>query len=916
MPDTSALSIPTSPIATLGTVALLVAFVVAAYATAAGIIGHSRHRPALVRSSVHSLYGFFALMALASALLIYAFVTHDYTIKYVAHYSDTSMPVWYKITAYWGGLDGSLMFWVFVLAAFASIAVKTNRRRHADMIGYVVATVMVVELFFLALLIYDKNPFATFLTDPPVDGKGLAPLLQNYWMVIHPPSLYTGFVAATIPFAFGIAALASGRLDDRWIASVRVWMLISWFFLSLGLILGGRWAYEELGWGGYWAWDPVENAGLIPWFTATAFLHSAMIQEQRGMMKSWNVGLVVLTFFFTIFGTFMTRSGIVQSVHAFGQDNQLALLFILFLIFVLVVSVGLLAYRFPQLQSAGSFDSFISREVAFLVNNWLLLACALFVLFATMFPTISEAVRNVRITVGAPFFNRLMVPLGLLLLILAGIAPLLAWRKTTVERLKAQFVFPVAFSLVTTALLAILIPATRARSPIFHESIQLPVTLCTFMLVAFVFGSVGQEFWRGTRVRMRQTGGDPFTSLIGLVVTKRRRYGGYIVHAAIAIMFCGFAGKVWGSQTDVTVTKVGEHFSVRGYEFIYHGLEITSDDHKTAVTANVTLLEDGDKIDDLVPAKWRYVKQPEEPTTEVSITARLSEDIYLVLTGFEPEKGVANFRVYINPLVDWVWIGFFVLMLGTAICLLPASLAGGFGRRRGRAPGTLIALLACGGLLFGSHTAFAQKEHATAAPVHDVGVSVAQYFRPNDPEFLAPFRAKAEAKVAAAHPDWKPDSAQFNAAVNAQLAPVVALAQKLMEEIVCLCGGCPHEAIATCKCGVAAQNRRDVLKLLGTFGLLDEATRGEAHDEVIAAFVKQAGGQHILAMPINEGFNRLAWAVPYAALAGALVLLYGVGRRWVRRGENQLAVAATEGAPTAEDEDYADRFDDELREID
>src|SRR5262245_27632837 len=323
-------NVATSPIALVGTIALLTAYLVAAWCVGAGIYGNTRKSRKLVSSAVYGLYGFGALIGLASALMIYAFVTHDYTIKYVAQTSDTTMDTWYKVTAFWGGLDGSLLFWVLVLSLFSTVAIAVNARRHRDMIGYVVATVMVVQVFFLSLLIFTKNPFSTFLTTAPVDGQGLNPLLQNYWMVIHPPSLYTGFVAATIPFAFGIGALASGRLDDMWLGSVRVWMLICFFLLSCGLILCGRWAYEELGWGGYWAWDPVENAGLMPWFTATAFLHAAIIQEQRGMMKGWNLLLVTLTFFLTIFGTFMTRSGAVQSVPAFGAGHVLALQFLVF----------------------------------------------------------------------------------------------------------------------------------------------------------------------------------------------------------------------------------------------------------------------------------------------------------------------------------------------------------------------------------------------------------------------------------------------------------------------------------------------------------------------------------------------------------------------------------------------------------
>jgi cytochrome c-type biogenesis protein CcmF len=365
-----------SPIALVGTITLLLAYIVGAWAIAAGIAGNARKSRRLVSSSVYGLYGFSALIGLASALMIYAFVTHDFSIKYVAHTSDVSMSNWYKVTAFWGGLDGSLLFWVLVLGLFSTVAIVMNAKRHRDMIGYVVATIMVVQVFFLTLLIFTKNPFAVSLTSAPADGQGLNPLLQNYWMVIHPPSLYIGFVAATIPFAFGIGALASGRLDDLWIGSVRVWMLICFGFLSLGLILGGRWAYEELGWGGYWAWDPVENAGMMPWFTATAFLHSAIIQEQRGMMKRWNLALVCMTFFLTIFGTFMTRSGIVQSVHAFGEDNVLALQFVVFMAAIAIVSVGLIVYRSNKLATKSEFESFFSRELAFLLNKRILLACA------------------------------------------------------------------------------------------------------------------------------------------------------------------------------------------------------------------------------------------------------------------------------------------------------------------------------------------------------------------------------------------------------------------------------------------------------------------------------------------------------------------------------------------------------------
>src|SRR2546426_1063200 len=422
--------------ASLGTFLLLATFVVCSYAAVVSVAGARRGSRRLIESGTGAFYLVTALMVVASAVIVNAFLTDDFSIKYVAHYSDSGQPLFYKITSYWGGLDGSIMFWVFLLSVFGSTAVYVNRERHRELIPYVVAVISTVQMFFLYLMVVHKNPFTTFLTQAPADGEGLNPLLQNYWMAIHPPSLYTGFVGMTIPFAFGIAALATGHLDDSWLRAVRRWTMFSWLFLSFGLTLGMIWAYEELGWGGYWAWDPVENAGLLPWFTATAFLHSVMVQERRSMLRVWNVTLVIMTFFLTIFGTFMTRSGVVQSVPAFGEDKVLAWLFVGFVTVILIFSFGLVIYRLPLLRTRNELDSWVSREAAFLVNNWILLFSALFVLFATMFPTLSHALRNERLTVGPPFFNQWMLPIGLILLFLTGYGPLTAWRKSTLINLR------------------------------------------------------------------------------------------------------------------------------------------------------------------------------------------------------------------------------------------------------------------------------------------------------------------------------------------------------------------------------------------------------------------------------------------------------------------------------------------------
>src|SRR3954470_9231955 len=515
--------------ASLGSFLLLTTFVVCAYAAVISVVGARRRSRRLIESGIGSLYLVAALMTAATAIMINAFLTNDFSIKYVAHYSDSVQPLFYKITSYWGGLDGSIMFWVFLLSLCGSLAVYVNRERHRELIPYVVATISTVQMFFLYLMVAHKNPFTTYLTAAPSEGEGLNPLLQNFYMAIHPPSLYTGFVGMTIPFAFCIAALVTGHLDDSWLRAVRRWTMFSWLFLSFGLTLGMIWAYEELGWGGYWAWDPVENAALLPWFTATAFLHSVMVQERRSMLRIWNVTLVIVTFFLTIFGTFMTRSGVVQSVHAFGEDAVLTKLFTGFMVAIVTVSFGLVIYRLPLLKARNELDSYVSREAAFLLNNWILLFSAFFVLFATMFPTLSEAVTGTRITVAAPFYTKWMAPIGLILLFLTGTGPLLAWRKSTLGNIRQSFLFPTSCGVATAIVLKTLGLALWASG------------LC-FALCAFVSGTILQEFWRGALVRRKNTGTDVFTALVGLVGRNKRRYGGYIVHLGIVLMFLGFAG--------------------------------------------------------------------------------------------------------------------------------------------------------------------------------------------------------------------------------------------------------------------------------------------------------------------------------------------------------------------------------------
>ncbi|HEY6174102.1 MAG TPA: cytochrome c-type biogenesis CcmF C-terminal domain-containing protein, partial [Kofleriaceae bacterium] len=699
--------------------------------------------------------------------------------------------------------------------------------------------------------------------------------------------------------------------------SVRVWMLICFGFLSLGLILGGRWAYEELGWGGYWAWDPVENAGFIPWFTATAFLHSAIIQEQRGMMKRWNMLLVIVTFFLTIFGTFMTRAGIVQSVHAFGEDNVLAMQFVAFLVLIAVVSIGLLVYRSNKLASRGEFESFVSREFAFLVNNWILLACAFVVMFLTMLPTISEALDGSRMSVGIEYFNKTMTPLGLTLLFLAGAAPLLAWRRTTRDRLHSQFLWPSVAMAATILVFVVWFPDTKLRTAIFSDEIQLPVTLICFGLCSFTIASIVQEYWRGVRVRQRQTGSDPMTSLLGLVLAKRRKYGGYIVHLGIAVLFFGFAGKAYDRQLDRTLEKPAQklaaadvaksRFQFGEYEFGYERLIKTSDDHKDAVTAEVTVYHHGDKVNTVYPAKWDYHKGESQVTTEVAITVRggflsespthwgkvltshllqeaAGEDVYVVLTGYDLDSGLANLRVYLKPHILWVWVGFLILALGTLICLIPQTLVDHLSRPRvtrlGRAADVAVLFLVVAGVLGG----LASQAHAADAP----------------PEHVQAGMGMGNAGVG-------------YAAMN---RPSNSTEERAMNELLCVCG-CARESVFDCKCQSAALLRQQVKDVLAkvdasgkpVFDLATPAGRDVAYEAVLDEFVKVYGGEQVLATPRTK----FSWLLPSLGVLGGLGLLVVAGRRWVHRG---TAVATTTTTATAaavpEDDAYADKLDDEL----
>ena len=828
--------------ASLGTFTLLASFVVSAYAAAAAIAGARRASRSLVDSAVGAFYLVAALLTVGTAVIIHAFVTDDYSIKYVQHYSDTVQPFMYKLTSYWGGLDGSIMFWVFLLAVFGSTAVYVNRERHRELMPYVVAIISVVQMFFLFLMVIHKNPFETFLVTAPAEGRGLNPLLQNAYMAIHPPALYIGFVGMTIPYAFGLAALITGHLDDSWLRAVRRWTMVSWLFLSFGLTLGMIWAYEVLGWGGYWGWDPVENAGLLPWLTATAFLHSVMVQERRGMLRVWNVTLVIVTFFLTIFGTFMTRSGVVQSVHAFGEDRQLAWMFTGFMVVILTVSFGYVIYRLPLLRSRHELDSWVSREAAFLANNWILLFAAMFVLFATMFPTISEALTGERLTVGPPFFNKWMLPIGLALLFLTGVGPLLAWRKSTVINLREQFLWATIVGVVTPVALSF------AGIPFW------PAGLC-FALCAFVGVTIIQEFVRGAAVRKQVTGTDYLTAMVGLVARSKRRYGGYTVHLGIVLMFLGFTGEAFKVDEQMLL-QPGQQARVGRYAIRNDGVRVTDDGQKQMITGHLTVFHDGKELDKAYPGKWLYRRHEQEPVSRVAIRRSAAEDLYIVMPGFELQDQSVSLQVVINPLVDWIWVGFGIMALGTMLALLPEQ-ALGFATAKLPAPSSISMLL----LMLVLMGAPARAQHVV------------------DPAFTP-------------------------------VVPKSALEKDLYKSLICMCGTCGRQLVGECTCGYAADMRAEIGNLV---------KMGLTRDQVLQYYIKKYGSQEPLAMPVDKGFNRLAWLLPYVLGAGGLLMLGSAAIKWSRHPTTTAATAApAPAAPSTEaaDKELEARLDDELRDLD
>jgi cytochrome c-type biogenesis protein CcmF len=639
----------------IGQLALALALFLALYSIGANIYGIRRERGDFLVSARHSLWAMTAMVALAAVALWSALLKSDFNLEYVASYTSTTLPIAYKITALWGGQQGSLLLWTLLLSVFTGIVAFQNRERNPEIGPYVLIVMAGVGGFFLGMLNFVTRPFDP-LIPAPAQGTDLNPLLQNYWMAIHPPSLYTGYVSTTVPFAFACAALLTGRLDDGWIQSTRRWALFSWFFLSLGNLFGARWAYEVLGWGGYWAWDPVENAAFMPWLVMTAYIHSVMVQERKDMLKVWNLALIGLAFSLTLFGTFLTRSGVISSVHSFTQSG-LGPYFLSFLLIVVVGYAGLLLSRVKDLRSPAELESYLSREAAFLFNNLVLVGIAFTVFWGTIFPVLSEAVRGVKITVGPPFFNQVIAPLGLALIFLMGVGPLIAWRKATPNNLIQSFTAPAVIGLMTGLIASV-------------AGIRDWYVLTGFSLAAFVLGSVIVEFERGVVARGRTVHEKPARALVKLVAKNNRRYGGYIVHIGVALAFVGIIGSQLFKTEVKRSVRDGQSFEVGSYKLVYLGLASLDTAHLEKLSAHLDLMRNGKKLEVLEPAKLFY-KAAQQPATKVAIRSTLTADLYTVLAGVDDKSGMATFDVFLTPLVSWLWLGGLIIALGTVVAIWP-----------------------------------------------------------------------------------------------------------------------------------------------------------------------------------------------------------------------------------------------------
>jgi cytochrome c-type biogenesis protein CcmF len=655
--------------AQFGSFALILALLLSAYSLVVGALalfkgagqaGHTRAIDKLLETSRRAGIATFICVTSAAIALVISVFRNDFALEYIRAHSNIALPGPYKFAALWSGQEGSLLFWAWLLSCYAFV-VRIRHKVDVRLVAYASVILAAVQVFFFSLLNFAALPFAMASGPVPPDGNGLNPLLQYPEMVIHPPMLYLGYVGMAVPFAFALGALIMRYPGEKWIHITRRWTMVAWLFLTCGIVLGAHWAYSVLGWGGYWGWDPVENASLLPWLSGTAFLHSVMMQEKRGMMKTWNVWLIFITFLLSIFGTFLTRSGVISSVHAFAQSD-IGNWFVLFMVVIACVCLFFYVLNRTHLRSENRLESLVSRESSFLFNNLVLLASCFAVLWGTIFPLLSEWVQGHKVTVGPPFFNKVNIPIGLFLILLTAVGPLLAWRKSSLETVKRNFLWPSVFALLVAA--ALIAGGMRP----WTEDAKF-YALVAITLSALVVATVVSEFYRGARVISRHTGRNLAASVVQLTRRNTRRYGGYFVHVGFVAMCIGFSGAAFNSTNE---QEMGFRDSMRigHYELVCQ--KYTQDDTPNYGTemAIIDVYKDGRFLQTLYPER-RFYKASQQPQSMVAIRHTAAADLYLVYAGKNLDNDKPIIKAHLNPLVSWVWIGALMMLAGTLVALVP-----------------------------------------------------------------------------------------------------------------------------------------------------------------------------------------------------------------------------------------------------
>ena len=648
--------------AEFGSWTLILALVLSFYAFFAGALALIRGSAAdrLAETARRAGIATFIAVVASAMVLVISVINNDFSLAYIRDHSNIALPTAYKFAALWSGQEGSLLFWALLLSAYAFV-VRVRHRVDVKLSAYASVILAGVQFFFLLLIQFRAHPFALVSGPVPQDGHGLNILLQYPEMVIHPPMLYLGYVGMAVPFAFALGALIMRYPGEKWIAITRRWTMVAWLFLTCGIFLGAHWAYSVLGWGGYWGWDPVENASFLPWLTGTAFLHSVMMQEKRGMMKVWNVWLIFITFLLSIFGTFLTRSGLVSSVHAFAQST-IGPWFMVFMSVIFLACLFFYIKNRDHLKSENKLESLVSRESSFLFNNLVLLAACFAVLWGTLFPKISEAVQGHQVTVGPPFFNNVLIPIGLFLLFLTAVGPLLAWRSTSFESVKGNFKVPAALAVLT--MIALIAGGMRP----WEEAARF-YSLMSISLSVLVFASITSEFYRGTKVIRGHTSLGWIASAVQLTRRNTRRYGGYLVHYGVVVVCIGFAGATF-NQTNEQELGFKDKMTLGAYTLVCQNYTQEDFPNYSSEMAVLDVYKNGKKITTMYPEQ-RFYKANQQPATMVALRSTIEEDLYLVYAGRNPDNEHPIIKAHLNPLVSWIWAGWLIMVWGTAVALVP-----------------------------------------------------------------------------------------------------------------------------------------------------------------------------------------------------------------------------------------------------